>query len=76
MLQWINLLWYNNFVNWHQLSLLCEKTGAIALALPGLMAGWQADKIVLNSEIFKIMYLTKYFNFLGYKQLKLGRELI
>jgi len=29
--------------------LLCEKTGAMALALPGLMAGWQADEIVLNS---------------------------
>jgi len=27
------------------------KTGAIALVLPGLMAGWQADKIVVNSEI-------------------------
>jgi len=25
-----------------QLPFLCEKSGAIALVLPGLMAGWQA----------------------------------
>jgi len=28
--------------------------GAIALALPGLMAGSQADKIVLNLQILKL----------------------
>jgi len=36
---------------------LCEKTGAIALALPGLMAGWlawQADEIVCNIEILEL----------------------
>jgi len=37
---------------------MCEKSGAIALVLPGLMAGWQAgrqsDEIVLNLEIFKL----------------------
>jgi len=47
---------------------LCEKSGAIALVLPGLtagrqagwLAGWQADEIVLNLEIFKIIYHMKY----------------
>jgi len=29
MVQWINLLWYNSFVNRWQLPLLCEKTGPI-----------------------------------------------
>jgi len=38
--------------------LLCEKTEAITLALLGLMAGWQADKIV------KIIYQMKCSNFL------------
>jgi len=54
---------------------LCEKSGAIALVLLGLMAGWQssrqagwlvgwpADKIVLNLEIFKFMYWMKYMSF-------------
>jgi len=43
-----------------RLPFLCEKSGAIALALPGLTAGSQsvsqADKIVLNLKIFKIIY--------------------
>jgi len=43
-----------------QLPFLCEKSGAIALVLPGLTAGWLADKIVLNLEIFKIIYWIKY----------------
>ena len=44
-----NALQNNNFINLTQLPLLCEKTGAVALAQPGLMvqagwqAGWQAD---------------------------------
>jgi len=51
---------------------LYEKSGTIALVLPGLtascpasrLAGWPADKIVLNLEIFKIVYCMKYFEFL------------
>jgi len=31
-----------------RLPFLCEKSGAIALVLPGIMAGWLADEIVLN----------------------------
>jgi len=71
MAQWINLLWNSSFVNETRLPFLCEKSGAIALVLPGLTAGWQAvrqavsqsDEIVLNLEIFKIIYRMKYSNF-------------
>jgi len=49
------------------LPFLCEKSGAIALVLPGLTAGRQvgsqSDEIVLNLEIFKIIYRIKYLNF-------------
>jgi len=37
-----------------QLPFLGEKSGAIALVLPGLMAGRLADEIVLNLEILKL----------------------
>jgi len=30
MVQWINLLWYNSFVDSNYLHMLCEKTGVIA----------------------------------------------
>jgi len=44
-----------------------EKSGDIALAQPSLTAGWQAgkqsDEIVLNLEIFKIIYWMKYLSF-------------
>jgi len=47
---------------------LCEKSGAIALVLPGLPAGWlagrPADEIALNLKNFKIIYQMKYFEFL------------
>jgi len=43
-----------------QLSFLCEKSGAIALVLPGLMAGRLA---VLNLESFKILYRIKHSTF-------------
>jgi len=63
MVQWINLLQYNCFVNRWQLPLLCEKTGAIALVLldltAGSLAGQEADEIVLNLETFKIIYQMK-----------------
>jgi len=38
-----------------QLPFLGEKSGVIALVLPGLTAGWQAvDEIVLNLKILKL----------------------
>ena len=39
MAQWINILRNSSFVNPSRLPFLCEKTGAIALAQPGLAAG-------------------------------------
>jgi len=36
------------------LPLLCEKSGVIALVLPGLMVGWQADEIALNLKKLKL----------------------
>ena len=39
MAQWINILQNNSFTNPTQLPLLCEKTGALAIQEPGLMAG-------------------------------------
>ena len=39
MAQWINILWNNSFINPMRLPLLCEKTGALAIVEPGLMAG-------------------------------------
>ena len=44
MTQWINVLRNNGFVNPTQLPLLYEKTGALAIAEPGLMAGWPAGR--------------------------------
>ena len=42
MAQWANCLRNNIFVNLPPLPLLCEISGALHLAQPGLMAGWQA----------------------------------
>ena len=39
MVQWINVLRNNDFVNPTRLLLLCEKTGALAIVEPGLTAG-------------------------------------
>ena len=42
MVRWINVLRNNGLVNPTRLLLLCEKTGALAIVKPGLMAGRQA----------------------------------
>ena len=44
MAQWVNHLRNNIFVNLPQLPLLCEISGALHLAQPGLTAGWLADR--------------------------------
>ena len=44
MAQWINILRNNGFVNPTRLSLLCEKTGTLAIVEPGLTAGQQAGR--------------------------------
>ena len=52
MAQWVNRLRNNIFVNPPPLPLLCENSGALHLAQPGLTAGWQAgwlsDEIQVN----------------------------
>ena len=64
MAQWVNRLRNNIFVNAPPLPLLCEISEAIHLAQPGLragwLAGWQADEIQVNFEIFKVGCRSKY----------------
>ena len=50
MAQWMNLHRNNSFVNWMQLPLLCEKSGAILLVLVGLTAGQQLNEILVDFE--------------------------
>ena len=67
MAQWINRLRNNIFVNPPPLPLSCEISGALHLVQPGLMAGrqagWLADEIQVNFEIFKIGCRLKYSSF-------------
>ena len=72
MAQWVNRLRNNIFVNPPPLPLLCESSGALHLAQPGLTAGcpagWQAgrqagrqaDEVQVNFEIFKVGCRSKY----------------
>ena len=68
MAQWVNCLRNKTFVNPPPLPLLCEISGALHLAQPGLMAGrqaswlagWLADKIQVIFEIFKVGCRSKY----------------
>ena len=46
--QWINLHQNNSSVNWMQLPLLCEKSGATLLVLVGLTATMQAGSQVVR----------------------------
>ena len=54
MAQWVNRLRNNIFVNPPPLPLLCESSGALHLAQPGLTAGWQADEIQVNTKFSKL----------------------
>ena len=60
MAQWVSRLRNNIFVNPPLLPLLCESSGALHLAQPGLTAGRQADEIQVNFEIFKVGCRSKY----------------
>ena len=64
MAQWVNRLRNNIFVNPAPLPLLCEISGALHLAQPGLtagrLAGRLADEIQVNFEIFKVGCRSKY----------------
>ena len=44
MVQLINILWNNSFINLTQLPLLCRNFRAVALEQPGLTAGRQAGR--------------------------------
>ena len=44
MAQWVNRLQNNIFINPPPLPLLCEISGALHLAQPGLTVGWLAGK--------------------------------
>ena len=59
MAQWINVLRNNSFVNPTRLPLLCRNSRAVALAEPGLTAGWLAGWLAGRRnagkfQIFKI----------------------
>ena len=60
MAQWVNRLRNKIFVNAPPLPLLCEISVALHLAQPGLTAGWQADEIQVNFEIFNVGCRSKY----------------
>ena len=51
MAQWVNCLRNNIFVNPPPLPLLCEISGALHLAQPGLMAGRQAGRLAGRRNI-------------------------
>ena len=57
MAQWVNSL---QNINPPPLPLLCEISGALHLAQPGLTAGRLADEIQVNFEIFKVGCRPKY----------------
>ena len=48
MAQWVNCLRNNIFVNPPPLPLLCEISGALHLAQPGLTAGWLAVRLSVH----------------------------
>ena len=63
MPQWVNRLLNNIFVNPQPLPLSYEISGALHLVQLGLTAGWLADEIQVNFEIFKIGCRLKYSSF-------------
>ena len=60
----VNCLRNNIFVNAPPSPLMCEISGALHLAQPGLTAGWPAvrpaDEIQVNFKIFKVGCRSKY----------------
>ena len=68
MVQWINVFRNNSFVNPMQLPLLCRNSRAVALAEPGLTAGWLAGWLTDRRnpgkfQIFKIHYRSNFYTF-------------
>ena len=64
MAQWINVLQNNSFVNPMRLPLLCRNSRAVALAEPGLTAGWLAGRRNAGKfQIFKIHCRSNFLTF-------------
>ena len=64
MAQWINVFWNNSFVNPTRLPLLCRNSRAVALAEPGLTAGWLAVRRNAGKfQIFKIRCRSNFYTF-------------
>ena len=53
MAQWVNRLWNKIFVNPPPLPLLCEISGALHLAQPGLTVGRQAVRLADEIREFR-----------------------
>ena len=58
MVQWMNLHWNNGFVNWTQLPFYVKNwshtpSGSVSY---GREAGRQSDEILVDLEIYKILY--------------------
>ena len=63
MAQWINVFRNNTFVNPMRLPLLCRNPRAVALAEPGLTAGWLIDINAGKFKFFKIHYRSNFYTF-------------
>ena len=65
MAQWINVLRNNSFINPTRLPLLCRNFRAVALAEPGLTAGWLAGQLAgrQNAGKFRIFKIHCRSNF-------------
>ena len=57
MAQWVNRLRNSIFVNPPPLPLLCEISGALHLAEPGLTAGRQAGRLTIYGLVSKFLNL-------------------
>ena len=55
MAQWIYIFRNNSFVNPTRLPLLCRNSRAVALAEPGLTAGWLIDEMRVNFKCLKFI---------------------
>ena len=55
MVQWINVLRNNSFINPTRLPLSCKNSRAVALAESGLTAGWLADEMRVNLKFLKFV---------------------
>ena len=56
MVQWVNRLRNNIFVNLPPLPLLCETSEALHLAQPGLTAGWQRKYVIIANPSALYIY--------------------